>query len=58
MPGSKPGRKKTLYNGCRQVEGTVSQFIDDLELEVVALPKCDYWNEIIERTSYIPPCDL
>jgi len=30
-------RKEKSYNGCRQVHGTVGQFIHDIELETVAL---------------------
>jgi len=30
-------RKEKSYNGCRQVHGIVGQFIDDIELETVAL---------------------
>ena len=29
--------KFSLYNGCHQVQGTVGQQIDDLDLEMVAL---------------------
>ena len=44
-------RKKKSYNGCRQVQGTVCQFIEDIELEMVALSSAIVRLKIREQPS-------
>jgi hypothetical protein len=44
-------RKKKSYNGCRQVQGTVCQFIEDIELEMVALSSAIVRIKIREQPS-------
>ena len=56
MLGSRSEEERKSYNGCRQVEGIVSQFISDLELEVIALSSVIIWNGNIERAPQVPPC--
>jgi hypothetical protein len=44
-------RKKKSYNGCRQVQGTVCQFIEDIELKMVALSSAIVRIKIREQPS-------
>ena len=44
-------RKKKSYNGCRQVQGTICQFIEDIELEMVALSSAIVRIKLWEQPS-------